>query len=143
MSPSKNSSVQTHVRVAIETRIHVAVVAGRGDGLGDNDRHDESVNAQHTGHDDRDNVLDDTGWMVDAHVAHAETGTPGPPRRSPAAQNHARGSTNVAAVVFLFVCVIRCCCCCRKFLVFINTSLGSKKELQCGRKHRGFTAKVK
>ena len=73
------------------------VGTGHTHGLGDDDAHDQPVNSQHTCHDNGDDVLDDAGGVVDAHVAHTEPGPPRAPSAPPRRQDHAGASAQIAA----------------------------------------------
>lgn len=71
--------------VTIEGGIDRFVIGGIGwsNGLGDDDGHNQTVNAQNTSHDNGDNVFDDSGGMVNAHVTDTQPGSPGSPGTPP------------------------------------------------------------
>ena len=98
--------------------MHITIVGGilirrvlrrRGNGLGDNDTDNQTVDTQNTSHDNGDNITNDTGGVVDTHVADTESGTPSAPGGSPRGENHAHGGAHVATeVVVVVVDVIIC-----------------------------------
>lgn len=64
--------------------------------LRNNDGYNQTVNAENTRHDNRDNVFDNTGGMINAHVTDAKSGTPSSPGAAPTGQNHTEGCAHVA-----------------------------------------------
>jgi len=87
------------MRVSIVRRISIAsILSRRRYRLRNDDRHNQSVNTQDTRHDNGNNSFNDTGWVIDTHLAYTETGPPGTPGRAPTAENHAGGGAHVAAV---------------------------------------------
>jgi len=72
------------------------VTVGWCDGLNDNDGYDESVNTEHTSHDNGDNIFDNPSGMVNSHVTHTETRPPGAPGTAPGSQNHTTRRTQVS-----------------------------------------------
>jgi len=86
-----------HVSISIVQGVGCDHARGRcADALRNDDRHDQSVDTQHAGHDNRDDVFNNALGIVDAHLADAETRFPRSPRRSPVGENHARSGTEVA-----------------------------------------------
>ena len=89
------------MHITIIRRILVRLVLrGRGNGLGNNDTNNQSVDAQNTRHDNGDNVTNDTSGVIDTHVTNAQTGTPRPPGRTPRGQNHTNGGAHVTTMWF-------------------------------------------
>jgi len=90
------------MRVTIVTAVNISgILIGWHHRLRDNDGHNETVNTKDTRHDNGHNIFDNSGGVINAHVADAESGTPGAPSAAPTGQNHANGGAHVAAVVII------------------------------------------
>ena len=72
-----------------QTVCGLAVSIWGSDGLCEDDGYDESVNTQDTRHDNGDDVLDDSGGVVNTHFADSASSLPGSPCRTEVGKDHA------------------------------------------------------
>ena len=89
--PAREPGSDVSPAVVLGVGVAAHVVVGLGDPPGDDDGHDEAVDAEDAGHDDGDEVLDHSPRVVHSHLTEAEAGLPCSPRRAEVGQNAAHG----------------------------------------------------
>ena len=93
-----SANLETYVNISIENTVCVVSIStGTGNRLRNDNRNNQSIDTQNSGHNNRNDILNNSFRVVNTHVADTQSSSPGSPSRTPAGKDHTSTGTQITA----------------------------------------------